>query len=49
MDNSETIRRIVMDCVLDLGFNFFEASNGKDGLERIKELPDLGLVIFNLN
>ena len=34
MDNSETIRRIVMDCVLDLGFNFFEASNGKDGLER---------------
>ena len=49
MDNSETIRRIVMDCVLDLGFNFFEAANGKDGLERIKELPDLDMVILDWN
>ena len=49
MDNSETIRRIGMDCVLDLGFNFFEAANGKEGFERIKELPDLDMVILDWN
>jgi len=49
MDNSSTIRKIVMDCVLDLGFNFFEAENGKDGLEKIKEIPDLKMVILDWN
>lgn len=49
MDNSVTIRRIVMDCVLDLGFNFFEAENGKVGLEKIKEIPNLKMVILDWN
>ncbi len=49
MDNSDTIRKIVMDCVLDLGFNFFEAENGKDGLAKIKDIPDLKMVILDWN
>lgn len=49
MDNSITIRKIVKDCVLDLGFNFFEAENGKTGIEKIKEIPDLSMVILDWN
>ncbi len=49
MDNSDTIRKIVQDCVLDLGFNFYEAENGKEGLEKIKEISDLRMVILDWN
>ena len=47
MDNSDTIRKIVMDCVLDLGFNFFEAENGKVGLEKLKEIKDLKMIVLD--
>ena len=49
MDNSRTIRKIVMDCVLDLGFTFFEAENGKIGLEKMKEIPKLKMIILDWN
>ncbi|AIO19223.1 hypothetical protein KQ51_01346 [Candidatus Izimaplasma bacterium HR1] len=49
MDNSDTIRKIVMDCVLDLGFNFFEAENGREGLEKLKEVKDLKMIILDWN
>ena len=49
IDNSDTIRKIVKDCVLDLGFNFFEAENGKEGLEKVKEIEDLKMVILDWN
>jgi two-component system chemotaxis response regulator CheY len=49
MDNSDTIRKIVKDCVLDLGFLFFEAENGKEGLEKINEIPDLKMIILDWN
>jgi len=49
MDNSDTIRKIVMDCVLDLGFNFYEADNGKKGLEKLKEIKDLKMIILDWN
>ena len=47
IDNSDTIRKIVMDCVLDLGFNFYEAENGKEGLEKLKEIEDVKMVILD--
>lgn len=49
IDNSDTIRKIVMDCVLDLGFNFYEAENGKEGLEKLGELPKLDMIILDWN
>ena len=41
IDNSETIRKIVKDCVMDLNYVFFEAENGEIGLELAKEIKNL--------
>jgi|LGOV01.1.fsa_nt_gb two-component system chemotaxis response regulator CheY len=49
VDNSTTIRKIVQDCVLDLGFDFFEAENGKVGIEKAKEITDIRMVILDWN
>ena len=49
IDNSETIRKIVQDCVEDLGFTFFEAVNGKDALEKINEINDVKMIILDWN
>lgn len=49
IDNSETIRKIVKDCVQDLHFDFLEAENGQVGLELAKEAKDLQLVILDWN
>jgi len=49
VDNSETIRKVVGDCVTDLGYEFFEAENGKDGLQKASELDALELVILDWN
>lgn len=49
MDNSDTIRKIVQDCVLDLGFMFFEAENGKDGIEKALEIEELDMIILDWN
>jgi DNA-binding response OmpR family regulator len=49
IDNSETIRKIVKDCVMDLNYVFFEAENGEIGLELAKEIENLNLVIIDWN
>ena len=49
IDNSETIRKIVKDCVLDLGHNFFEAENGEMGLQKVSEINDLKMIIMDWN
>lgn len=49
IDNSETIRKIVKDCVQDLSYNFLEAENGVQGLEVLKTINDLELVILDWN
>lgn len=49
IDNSETIRKIVKDCVMDLDYVFFEAENGKIGLEVAESLEQLNLVIIDWN
>jgi two-component system chemotaxis response regulator CheY len=49
IDNSETIRKVVKDCVLDLGYEFLEATNGEEGLEVAGSLNTLKLVILDWN
>ena len=49
IDNSETIRKVVKDCVQDLGFEFFEAENGKMGLEVAQNIDSLELIILDWN
>ena len=49
VDNSETIRKVVKDCALDLGFDFHEASNCDKGLEVAQNIPDLDLLILDWN
>ena len=49
IDNSETIRKVVKDCVMDLNYVFFEAENGKVGLEVAETIDTLELVIIDWN
>ena len=49
IDNSETIRKVVKDCVMDLNYVFFEAENGLQGLEVAENIEDLSLVIIDWN
>lgn len=49
IDNSETIRKVVKDCVLDLGYDFYEAENGKIGLEKIQSIDNLQMIILDWN
>lgn len=48
-DNSDTIRKIVQDCVEDLGYTFFEAENGKDCLAKANEMDHLKMIILDWN
>lgn len=49
IDNSETIRKIMKDCVEDLNYMFFEAENGEKGLEIARTIEKLHLVIIDWN
>lgn len=48
-DNSDTIRKIVQDCVEDLGYTFFKAENGKDCLLKAEEIEHLSMIILDWN
>ncbi len=49
IDNSKTLREVIKDCVLDLGYNFFEASDGESGVNMAKEIENLKMVIVDWN
>lgn len=49
VDNSSTIRKIVKDCVEDLKYTYFDAENGKECIEKTKEIKDLDLIILDWN
>lgn len=49
IDNSETIRKVVQDCVLDLGYQFEEADNGEVGLAKTEAISDLKMIILDWN
>jgi YesN/AraC family two-component response regulator len=40
---------IINDTLSKLGANFVTANNGVEGLERLKENPDIGLVVTDIN
>lgn len=49
IDNSETIRKVVQDCVNDLNYHFVEAENGKQGLEMISSIQHLKMIVLDWN
>ena len=49
IDNSKTIRQVIKDCVLDLGFGFYEADNGETGLEMANKIDNLKMIIVDWN
>lgn len=49
IDNSVTIRKIVQDCVEDLGYYFVGAEHGQDGLEKIPDIDNLGMIVLDWN
>ena len=50
IDDSRAMRAVLGRILGELGFEVAEASNGREGLERLKELgaPDLALVDWNM-
>ncbi len=50
IDDSKAIRRIIGKILRDLGFEVFEAGDGKMALDKLKEIgtPDLALVDWNM-
>lgn len=49
MDNSDTIRKVVQDCVEDLGHTFSGAENGKEGMMVASTLPHVKLIVLDWN
>lgn len=49
MDNSETIRKVVQDCVEDLGHQFVGAENGSVGMDLIESIDNLQMIILDWN
>lgn len=49
VENSETIRKVVKDSVLDLGYEFYEAQNGDDLFNRIGDFKNPDLIIIDWN
>ena len=49
IDDSRAQRRMIRRIVEPLGFDVLEAENGQEGLDRLNEQPDVGLVLVDWN
>ena len=49
VDDSRAMRHILRKIVEPLGFQVLEAAHGIEGLERLNEHPDIGLVLVDWN
>ena len=49
IDDSRTVRVIIGNILRELGLEVVEAGNGRQGLERLVENPDLALVLVDWN
>jgi len=47
VDDSKAIRQIERKYLEELGFEVFEAENGKEALEVLKEHPDISLILLD--
>jgi len=50
VDNNETIRKVVKDSVKDLGYDFYEAVNGKEMFNVLNDtlVPDLIIIDWSM-
>ena len=49
LDDSRTVRLIIGKILAELGIEFVEAGNGREGIDRLRENPGLGLVLVDWN
>lgn len=49
IDDSRAVRMIVGNILREQGFEVHEAVHGQDGLERLQENPEIGLVLVDWN
>jgi two-component system chemotaxis response regulator CheY len=49
IDDSRTVRAIIGKILRDEGLDVVEASNGREGLERLRETADVELVLVDWN
>ena len=49
IDDSRTVRAIVGKILREMGMEVHEASNGREGLDRLQELPGVRLVLVDWN
>ena len=49
VDDSETIRQMVRQALTAIGYQVLEAVDGLDGLEKIRSISDLSLVVCDVN
>jgi two-component system chemotaxis response regulator CheY len=49
IDDSRTVRAIVGKILREEGLDVVEAANGREGLDRLRDAPDVGLVLVDWN
>ncbi|MBP3954223.1 response regulator [Gemmata sp. G18] len=49
LDDSRTVRLIIGKILTEMGIEVIEAGNGREGLDRMRANPDLGLVLVDWN
>jgi two-component system, chemotaxis family, chemotaxis protein CheY len=49
IDDSRTVRVIIRQILVELGMEVIEAGNGAEALERIRQTPDIELVLVDWN
>jgi two-component system chemotaxis response regulator CheY len=49
IDDSRTVRAILKAILTEIGLNVVEAANGREGLERLRDTGDVGVVLVDWN
>jgi two-component system chemotaxis response regulator CheY len=49
IDDSRTVRVIVSKILVEAGFEVVEAGNGREGLDRLRQTPDVDLILVDWN
>lgn len=49
IDDSRAVRLLVGSILREQGYEVFDAGNGQEGLARLQENPDIGLVLVDWN
>jgi two-component system chemotaxis response regulator CheY len=49
IDDSRTVRIIVRSILTELGMEVIEAANGREGLDQLRAIDDVGLILVDWN